>query len=269
MRSGWADRHNILEVIGVHNSLLGSLLVDEMELRRFYETVVPDLQANECIIMMLAARKKYYSGLARSEECLRREVLRYKDWNNFLRKVKRLTMVKDLYVDEDGKEIPMDAFAAYIVLDTKNAVKAWIMLQKEMSDKLYQLALGDETVLDAFRKVDVRWFSCLHRSKGRKLYWLIDIDAKSKDVLCGVVDAVEKHNVVWVSETRGGYHVIVKANDMSARSIFREKRIERIEEEYGVAIEVHKEPMTPLPGCLQGGFVVRGIKFEVMSGGGS
>lgn len=236
------------------------LLTDPNTLHKFFDRVIPDLKENECLLLLLAARKKYCPTLARSEEMLRREVTREKNWDKFLRKVKKLVHVDSLYVDKNGNPIPIDAFGAYIVLDPKDAIKAWIMLQKEMCDLMYQYVCGDKNALVQLKKVDVRWFSCLHRSKSRKLYWLVDIDEKNKEVLDEVLSVLDE-SVVWVSETRGGYHVIVRANERVAKLMFKESVFDRISEEFEVTIEIHKEPMTPLPGCLQGGFVVREVRI--------
>jgi len=119
------------------------LLRDVKELGRFYHKVVPTIRGDECLLLLLNARKKYCPELARSEEVLRREVIRERKWRVFLRKVKKLTTVRGLYSDKLGKEIPVNAFAPYIVLDVKSAVKAWFMLQKEMGDLVYQYMMVD------------------------------------------------------------------------------------------------------------------------------
>ncbi|RLG94915.1 hypothetical protein DRO29_06140 [Candidatus Bathyarchaeota archaeon] len=229
------------------------LLVDPEVLYKFFNKVVPDLKENECLLLLLAARKKYWPEIARSEEILRREVVREKDWNIFYRKVLKMSFVNNLYTDKDGKIIPKEALAMFIVLDPKDALKAWNTLQKEMIDLLFQYAKGDVNALKQFKRIDVRWFSALHRSQSRKKYWLIDIDCKDENLLNFVLDYVEP---VWISETRGGYHIIVPANEEVAKTIFRDKIFDRYKD-----IEIHKEPMTPLPGTLQGGFVVREVKI--------
>lgn len=56
-------------------------------------------------------------------------------------------------------------------------------------------------------------------------------------------------NIKWISETHGGYHVIVERNDESGKIIYNDIR--------GMPnVEILKEPMTPIPGVLQGNFEV-------------
>ena len=229
------------------------LLVDTEALCRFFDKVIPDLKENECLLLLLSARKKYHPEIARSEEILRREVIREKNWCSFYRKVKRMSYVDRIYTDKNGNEIPEGALAMFIVLNPKDVLKAWNTLQKEMVDLLFQYAKGDPNALKQFKRIDIRWFSALHRSSSRKKYWLIDIDRKDEDLLNFVVEKLE---YIWISETRGGYHVIVPANDVTAKTIFRDRVLENVKD-----IEIHKEAMTPLPGTMQGGFVVREVKF--------
>jgi len=229
------------------------LLVDPNTLFKFYQKVVPDLKENECLLLLLAARKKYWSEIARSEEVLRREVIREKDWNIFYRKIKKMSYVEGIYTDKNGKEIPAEAMAMFIILDPKDVLKAWNTLQKEMVDLLFQYVRGDTNALKQFKRIDVRWFSALHRSQSRKKYWLIDIDSKDEKLLNFVLEYLTP---VWVSETKNGYHVIVPANEDAALTIFKDRVFDGVEN-----IEIHKEPMTPIPGCLQGGFLVKEVKI--------
>jgi len=226
------------------------LLVDEKLTKKFFIEVIPELKETECLLLMLSARKKYCTELARSEEILRREVIREKKWEVFLRKVKRLSYTEGLYVDKNGNPIPEHAFSIYVVLNPKDAVRAWFTLQKEISDLTYQYVKGDRDALRQLKRIDIRWFSALHRTNSRKLYWIVDIDKKDKKLLRYVLDIVEP---AWISETRGGYHLILPANKENA-VIFTEKEFRRPE------IEVKKEPMTPLVGTLQGGHLVKNIE---------
>ena len=227
------------------------MIADINILKEFYISVIPEINEEECILMLLAARKKYCKQLPRSEEMLHFEILRHNSFNKFLSKVKKLTYTDGIYLDKNGNEIESTCIAPYVILDPKHTIKAWFKLQKEINDLIYQLIKGDKTALYQLRKIDVKWFSCLHRSQSRKLYWIIDIDSKDNNLINYVIDKLRNH-IRWVSETRGGYHVIVDTNETSSKLIFKDKVFSK----YSM-VEIHKEPMTPIPGCLQGGFMVK------------
>jgi hypothetical protein len=237
------------------------MLADLSEVRRFYHFVVPYLKDHECLLLLLAARKKYCPTLARSEEVVAREVIRDNDWSKFKRKVKKITNVEGIYVDKNGNEIPKEAFALYILLDPRDAVYAWIKFQEETNKLFWQSYKNDKSALYQLKKLDVRWFSVLHRTPSRKLYWLIDVDGKNENLLDSLLKWLDDH-VIWVSETRGGYHIIVHCNHETQRILFRERLTEKFKD-----VELHKQVLTPLPGTLQGGFAVRGVLQNEMERG--
>ena len=233
------------------------LLRDVSSLKNFYQYVVPHLKENECLLILLIARKKYYPQLHKSEEVLAREVLRDNSWSKFKRKVKRISNVKEIYFDRDGNEIPEEAFGVYVLLDPRDTIYAWIKFQEETNKLFYQAFKGDNSAIHQFKKLDIRWFSALHRSTSRKIYWLIDVDTKDKNLLNFLTNSLED-SVVWISETKNGYHLIVLRNSESARILFRERVVEKVTD-----IEVLKQPLTPIPGTLQGGNLVRPVKIEM------
>lgn len=63
-----------------------SLIYDENEIRTFLENVVLPLE-DEVYIMMLTIRKKYCPDLSRSQEVVKREIIRKDNIDYIIRKV--------------------------------------------------------------------------------------------------------------------------------------------------------------------------------------
>ena len=231
------------------------MIWNESLMREFFENVLPPLEDYEVFISLLAARKKYYPLLRRSEEILDRKILRANDSKRLIQKIKRFA--KGPFYQDD-KELPEEALVLYIGLNPKHTLKAFNLFVKEMQDSLSQITFAllnqNQPDFSKFKKIDVNLFSAIHRSTSRHVYWLIDIDRKDEFLLDAVVKKLED-NVAWISETKNGFHVIVKVGRESGRIIFGGKGETGLKQIEGV--EVHKEAMTPIPGTLQGGFKVR------------
>jgi hypothetical protein len=100
-------------------------------------------------------------------------------------------------------------------------------------------------------------FSAIHKSRGRCLYFIVDIDKKDEDILARITGLLNG-KIGWISETHGGYHVIVNKNYETGMIIYQNI----VGMEY---VEILKDAMTPLPGTFHGGFKVAGIRRELWS----
>ena len=228
-----------------------SLIWSEKEVLKFLESVVPKLERDEVILMLLAARKKYYPKLKRSEEILDRKIIRTDNPKIILQKLKRFT---EGVFYQDDEIIPEEALVPYIILNPKSTIKAYNAFTKEVNDQIFNLIKTiqnnpDKVDYNFFRKLDLKLFSAIHRSTSRHLYWLVDIDEKDEDKLNLVVDKLGE-DVVWITETKNGFHVIVKVSSNSGKVLFTELKGKE-------GIEIQREVMTPICGCKQGGFKVK------------
>lgn len=227
-----------------------SILVDIDEAKNFIDTLHPELNDNEVLLFLLDARKKYFPEITSKDRMIQRKVLKKKEYTDRL--LYEICSVEDRYMYEGGF-IPKEAFVLYMVLNPCDIIKAYFKLQEDMNQLLYQVMKRDENALYNFKKVHVHWFSALHRSRAKLKYWLIDIDEKDEELLKYVLQF--GFEVKWISETRGGYHIIIPVNDENGKILFRDKVLSKLEK-----VELKKNAMTPVVGTMQGGVLVRKYK---------
>jgi len=231
-----------------------SLVYDEDLVRYFFK--YNDLLAtNEAQLLLLDARKKYCSELTSTDRVVDRKVLRYYyNLDTIVQKVKAISHVENrFFIHETNKPIPKEAFVLYVTLNPLDTVKAWFRLINDMNNQLLQ-AMKDENAFRRFSRIDVEWISALHKSVSRKLYWVIDIDRKDFTLLSDVLRTDIKYKMIL--ETKNGFHVIVTINDKNGKLLFRDKVLDKFDENADF-IELKKNPMVPVPGTLQGGFEVK------------
>ncbi len=234
-----------------------SLIYDIEETREFVNRVLLNLESDEVYILLLNTRKKYCPvELSRSEEVLGRELIRDNDTDRVLRKIKKVTCASGIYVDMNTlKDVSLDCMATYVLLDPRSTLKGYHMFMSDINKWIYESFVGESKNLELYRRIDIKLFSAIHKNRSRNLYFVIDIDKKDESILDSVIEKL-KGNIRWISETHGGYHLIVDKNYDTGIAIY--KNIVGTE-----WVEILKEPMTPVPGTLQGGFGVVGIRREL------
>lgn len=236
---------------------MSGLICDLIEVKDFIERTIAKLEDDEVYILLLNTRKKYCPiELSRSEEVLGREIIRYNDIDKILRKIKKISCVTGVYVDRNTlKDVPLNCMALYILLDPRSTLKGYGEFIEDINKMIYDSFKGESKNLDLYRRIDVKLFSAIHKNRSRRLFIIIDIDKKDEAILNKVTDLLKGH-IIWISETHGGFHVI-SSKDYDAGVIIYTQIVGM---EY---VEILKEPMTPLPGTLQGGFEVRGIRRDL------
>jgi hypothetical protein len=251
-----------------------SLLVDEIAARIFLTQMVPPLKNDEILLIQLVARHKYEHTL-RSEGVVMSDFLHYSDIDYILHKIKRMSQIGDFYVDNKTKKvIPANAFVLYINLLPKSVLRGYTVFQYETNELIYQLAtlpIIKETMpskqkegrmkqyqiyLDNSRCLVDNFQSAIHRSNSDKPYIIIDIDHKDKTLLLKILEQIN-YKYTWISETHGGYHIIISIKILTLET----GRIINKEIAKPPDIQVSEEAVTPIPGMLQGGFLVK--RFEV------
>lgn len=233
------------------------LIHDIEEVKDFVKRVLMRLEDDEVYILLLNTRKKYCPvELSKSEEVLGRELIRHNDLDKIIRKIKKITSIDGIYADSHTLEdVPMHCFALYCLIDPRSTLKGYGEFISNINKWIYESFKGDSN-LELYRRIDVKLFSAIHRSRSRSLYRVIDIDKKDENILDKVTSLLEG-NIRHIMETHGGYHITIDKNNETGRIIY-EKINGHIED-----IEILDEPMNPIPGTLQGGFKVKGIMRDL------
>ena len=229
-----------------------SLIYNEDEIRRFITKVIKPLEDDEVYILLLTARKKYSDSISTSQEVVHRDVIRNNDPDKMMRKIRRIANVSGIYTDKNtGKDVEPGAFVLYFLTDPRSMLKGYQAFTSDINKWMYSSLKGEYKNLDYYRKLDIKLFSAIHRSRSRSSYFIVDIDIKDDSIMTDISKLLGDE-IIWVSETHGGYHMIVNKNKNSG--IIMHEKIRGMD-----YVEILKESMTPLPGTLQGGFEVKGI----------
>jgi hypothetical protein len=103
--------------------------------------------------------------------------------------------------------------------------------------------------------MDIKLFSAIHKNRSRGVYFVIDIDRKDEGLLDRIIVPLTDR-IKWISETHSGFHIIVEKNYEIGMIIYSKM--------VGIdCVEILKDPMTPIPGTIHGGFQVKGIRKEL------
>jgi hypothetical protein len=230
--------------------------VNEALTVKFIEKMVPKLERDEVLVALLAARKKYSPVLSKSHEVVARELIRDCTLEHVLQKIRKISVVGH-YLDA-GKIIPTDAFALYIDLNPKSVIRAVAPFFKEVNALLYQAMVTGTPDYNTIKRIDMKLFSCIHTSNSaRPPYWDLDIDEKDYALLEKTVAYVGEENVSWIIESHGGFHIIVPRTQTTGIRIFKCGLPAPLK----TKVSVEKEVTVPVPGTLQGGFMVREVRL--------
>lgn len=234
-----------------------NIIYDLSQTMEFVKRVLMKLEDDEVYILLLNARKKWCPELSRSEEIMYRDLVRNNDPDETLRKIKKIGCVsRGIYVDMKSlREIDTGCMATYVLLDPRSTLKGYIEFMSDINKWIYESFVGASRNLEFYRRIDIKLFSAIHKSRSRDLYFVIDIDKKDEDILVRITGLLEGQ-IRWISETHSGYHVITDKNYETGIIIHQNI----VDMEY---VEVLKDPMTPVPGTLHGGFKVVGIRREL------
>lgn len=228
---------------------MSTLLVDEDILREFCRFCIPKLEEDEVLIAMIAARKKY-GEVSRSQEMLDKLILKRSDENYIVRKMRKFCYIDSCYVDKNtGKELSNKCMAVYIDLLPRHVIDAVKIFNNEVYNWIFEV-LNYSIDRSIFRKIDNKLFSAIARSSARRWCCVIDIDSNDKKILNKVTKCVGDY-IFWISKTRGGYHVLVEYNKEVGKIIYNELY------KYECIELFRKQAMTPVPGTLQGGVLVK------------
>lgn len=240
--------------------MLYNFLRDERELTLFAESVLPEVEADECFLLMLCARRKYLTEEEKARvqlgeaKSLRREVVT--DRGKLLHKVKELCVPSGLYKDRDGHPIPPHAFAVYVTPNPRSTRKAAVRMIANLAEGL---AEGRPLRLESLMK------TLVHGSVSRKIYLDLDVDPAGEDdwqLIVTQIKTILGETPTHVVQTCNGAHVLVQTRhlDRVVKRTFY-KQLQELSKGMEGLVEIRGDAMVPVPGTTQGGatpLLVRG-----------
>lgn len=217
-----------------------NLVYDEEQIKRFAKLIDSE---NSMHHMFIAARPKYISSdtdRSRNRH-MNTKVSFNKSPEEFVRLVRKYELPVGSYND-DGYVYPNNCLVIYCTTNARDGFQAGRKLISKLVDGAFEGAKA-EIFNHLYSNVD----SCLMSSKEKIKLVTIDIDEKEQ--YAEVKQFLDDKKIVpaAVIETRGGYHVLITAEDASNS---------RIHHHYGKKITIN-DTFCPIPGTIQGGWPVR------------
>lgn len=273
-----------------HYEIIG----DEKELKWFFDNILPPLQKEEVYFVSLSARNKLLTKEEQKElnlgrtEMFFRQIIRERNWEKFLRKIKRFETSFGSYKTKNNSNIPNKAIVCYVNINPSDSLKAYKEFNKTMNEYLHELTIcasrgrDMSNIISRINKQDRLLMNCYQKARGVK-YWIdFDIDTphykEIEYVLQDFVEEVkERHGKAYIIQTRGGYHLLVSRDtafdkEYNPRVILREANYKIARylssgvsgklENIGYEIIQNNNEMLPLPGLFQGDFLVKVINKE-------
>lgn len=239
-----------------------NFLQNEEELKKFHETVLPELQKDECFFLMSSARNKYLTPeqkevyqLRKGSDMLKRVLVDRSSYDSFKRRVMDMCVPEGFYVDSKGLPLPFNVFTVYITPNPRSIRKALVKVGQNILETLHNV----ENPIN----LDSLIYSEVHKSIGRKIFLDADIDMdQSEDfqTILGYVKDILKESKTHVVKTHGGAHVLIDTReiDPKVKNTFY-KDLQSLNEKIKSEIEFKSDTMVPLPGSVQGGSYPRMI----------
>jgi len=245
-------------------------LADEEELKWFWDYGIPPLQKNEIYFVSLSARNKQLNEKEREEykvgrsEMFGKQQIRYDDWGQFLRHIKRFEVRKDAYLTKAEIPYPQKVLVVYwniTPIDAYKAMKDQMTYLNEVLSSLADSAIKNSQggIDEAFYKVRKSFDTCqslFARNFGHKEWVDFDIDSVlDYDQKIKVWDYFRQQfgtgNTMFI-ETAGGLHCLLRKSCLK-------KNPQIICNELLIILPNAKEivrntnEMIPLPGTYQYG----------------
>lgn len=189
--------------------------------------------------LQVFARKKYNETLTASEMPLMNQFID-PSFDSVYKKLRQLEVGLDasLYLDKNSNVIPIDSLAVYLSAKTVDIKKSTVMMINELTESLYKNQYQDLHTLS--KRVMSK---CMTSND-----WMVvdlDVPTLNKEAL---TLALGNDTCYRVTKTRGGFHVWVNTSQTTNSMWY--KQLSTLE---GFDTKVN---MTPVWGCVQGGFMV-------------
>jgi hypothetical protein len=224
------------------------IILNESRLKSFIDWL-PELNENETYYGCLFARKKYCPEMVYTSD--RTQLKRFTaNKQNLFNKIQQLECKVGTYQLKD-RVVPQEALVLYIQPNPRNVVKAtW-----DSIDALTKILRNQSKGYNPHQEV----MSCIQRATGTKYFVDFDIDTKDVDLLLLnniFYDFNVYHKVV---ETRGGYHVLIRAKKASGAIGYPVDWYKAVQNTFN--IDKNGDQLLPVPGTHQGGFEPKFIEI--------
>lgn len=221
------------------------IIQDENKFREFIKWL-PELEEGETYYISLFSRKKYFkesNDNIKSDKSQIKRLLATKEW--IYDKVKQLECELGTYKN-NGFEIPQESLALYITANPRSLVKA----TKNSLKKFVDLITKD---YDGYNPQAIV-MSEIQTAGSRRIYMDFDFDNVSFNTIYNnsIVAKKINKNCLRFLKTRGGYHLLVKLDDIEEQ--YKKTWYQDISKIEGCDMR-GTDSLLPVVGCCQGDYI--------------
>jgi hypothetical protein len=223
------------------------IITDKPALEKFIDWL-PDHSKEECYFYALFCRAKYSEDVKKSGggNLLFRGI---SDKKSLVRKFQQLECPIGSY-EKVGQPIPQEALALYINPNPRNLFSATLNSLCKLAENI---KAGHKTASPHKEAL-----SCVQTSAGDKIFLDFDIDFKQPSYVKSALQIL-KPLIPEIVETRGGYHVLVRRDQISQ---IQEKMWHKKMSELS---DVTGDCLIPVVGGFHGGFTPKFVNPEDFS----
>lgn len=216
------------------------IITDKEALLGFID-FLPNLQEGECYYVCLFGRSKYASDKTEFKAD-KQQLRRFTSTKEYLfDKIKQLECEIGSY-KQKGKDIPQEMLCLYITPNPRSYIKA----TKESLKKFADLVTKDYSGYNPHQEV----LSQIQTAYSRKIYFDLDFDNVELQTMKPLIEEKINPDCCTYIQTRGGFHLLVKLDDIDKNYIKSwYNNLTGLE-----GCDVRGDSLCPCVGCYQGGF---------------
>jgi hypothetical protein len=249
---------------------INEIFYDRDQVTRFYNLFFKDKFHQDSVFMTFGLQRNKWNeyDIIFKDNIVNRRIIKKNCVDSFLETISRYNSDFNCY------NIPLDCVGIYATLNPRSAFKAYNhfknIVDKLISDTVY----GKDKIVDwndsGITNIESMLKTSIQSSCFKKTHLLIDLDYK--EYFENVKDFFNEINVVpyCIIETRGGFHFVLNNLELTGeqkKRIFAQdsilSKLEKSQDKNGKSIMkkivdiIGNNPMSPIPGTVQGGFKVK------------
>jgi hypothetical protein len=230
------------------------IIQDQQKLTDFINGLA-DCTGDEVYICALFGRKKYNNKVKKANKDSQQLVRFATKKKHLLERIKQLEVPIDSYVKK-GIEMPANSLVLYINPNPRSMSKATRALGKHCFDLL--LNTKYHLVNEALSSLAYK------KHKSRRVYAHLDLDTDTpiNEMITKIKSLLGEGSGSFCKliKTKGGYHLLVHMKSMAKAA--KNGSVDKLwHPKLKTLGDEHGDMYTPVPGCLQGGYVPHIIEF--------
>jgi hypothetical protein len=242
---------NVWKIInGLNMNNMNYEIIKDLKALESFLDWLPNLKANETYYVCLFARSKYAidKTILKADK---QQLKRFTSTKGFLiDKIRQLECRIGTY-KYDGKEVPIESLALYIMPNPRDMIKATKNSLKKFVDVI--CSNDDNVNFNPHQEV----LSQIQTSSSKKRFIDFDFDNISFEDLIQQLENKINLNAVNILKTRGGYHILVEIDKIDTKNYKQwYSNIQSI-----ASCDVTGDVLLPVVGCVQGDFVPRFVNL--------